>query len=48
MCINFMSNYFLCYIYSILKRYLSVVSSYCVCVVFVLFFLHLSVCDVSL
>jgi len=39
---------FLCYIYSILERYLSVVSSYCVCVVFVLFFLHLSVCYVSL
>jgi hypothetical protein len=36
------------YIYSILKKYLSVVSPYCVCVVFVLFFPHLSVCYVSL
>jgi hypothetical protein len=39
---------FLRYLYSILKRYLSVVSYYFVCVVFVLFFLHLCVCYVSL
>jgi hypothetical protein len=40
-----MSNSFLCYLYSILKKYLSVVSYY-FCVVFVLSLLHLSVCFV--
>jgi hypothetical protein len=38
------SGRFLFYFYSTLKKCLSVLSSYCVCVVFVLFFLHLSVC----
>jgi hypothetical protein len=30
-CVYFMSNSFLCYLYSVLKRYLLVVSSYCLC-----------------
>jgi len=47
-CVYFMSNFFLCYLYSIFKKYLSVVSSCCVYVVFILFFLHLSVCYASL
>jgi hypothetical protein len=38
---------FLCYLYSILKNYLSVVLSYWFCVVFVLLLLHLSVCFVT-
>jgi len=48
MCVYFMSIFFLDYLHGILRKYLSVVSSYCVCVVFVLFFLHLSVCYVPL
>jgi len=39
---------FLCYLYIILKMFLSVVSSFCLGVVFVLLLLYLSVCFVSL
>jgi len=39
MCILYV-NFFLCYLHSILKKYLSVVSSLCFCVVFVSLFLH--------
>jgi hypothetical protein len=46
-CVYFMSNFF-CYHYSILEKCLYVVSSYCVCVVFILFLLHLSVYLVAL
>jgi hypothetical protein len=37
-----------CYLYRISKNYLSVVSSFCFCVVFVLLLLHLSVRFISL
>jgi hypothetical protein len=48
-CAYSMSNSSLCYLHSILKKYLSVVLSHCSCVVFVLLLsLHLSVCFVSL
>jgi len=42
-----MSNFFVCYRHSILKMYLSMVSTFS-CVVFVLLLLHLSVCFVTL
>jgi len=41
-------TFFCVNIYSTLKKYLSVVSSYCFCFFFVLLLLHLSVCFVSL
>jgi len=48
-CVHFMLNfYFLRYLHNILKMYLSVISSFCFYVVFVLLLLHLSVCFVSL
>jgi lipopolysaccharide export LptBFGC system permease protein LptF len=47
-CVQFMSNFFLSSLHNIFKTCLSMVSSFCFCVVFVLLLLHLSVCFESL